>query len=112
MFRQTEQNVFLYRQIREQQRLLRNQIQTQLMGFRRGQVRYFLTFQRQGACIRLFNPCNNFHQRGFSRAVAAQQRMNLSRQQCEIDVFEDNHTGELFGYSAGGEQRLNRVLLL
>jgi hypothetical protein len=74
-----EKNVFPHRQVGKQHRLLRHQIDAQLMRQRRVKARKRAFADRQFTAVRRFDPGDDLHQRRFSRAVTAHQRMHLAR---------------------------------
>ena len=77
--RQTKENVLAHAEVGKQHRLLRHQIDAQLVGQRRVKARKRAFADRQFTAIRGFDAGDDLHQRRFTRAVAPHQRMHLAR---------------------------------
>ena len=77
--RQTKENVLAHAEVGKQHRLLWHQIDAQLVRQRRIEARKRAVADRQFTAIRRFNAGDDLHQRRFTRAVAAHQRMHLAR---------------------------------
>src|SRR6266542_442846 len=55
-----------------------------------------LTVKNDLARTLLIGPAENFHERGFARAVLAEKDMNLAPSQIEINVVQRHDAGERF----------------
>ena len=62
--------------------------------------------------VRLVDAAEDFHQRGFARAVLADQRDDLARINFEVHFAQREHAGEALGYSAQLEQRRRWLVTL
>ena len=54
-----------------------------------------------------FHPGDNLHQRRFSRAITAHQRMHLAGKEREINALQHGDAGELFANLTGFKQWLH-----
>ncbi|SSL80694.1 Uncharacterised protein [Klebsiella pneumoniae] len=77
--RQTKENVLAHAEVGKQHRLLRHQINAQLVGQRRAEARKRAVADRQLTAIRGFDAGDDLHQRRFTRAIASHQGMHLAR---------------------------------
>ena len=84
---QAKEDVFPHRQVGEQQRLLRYQINAELMRLRWRKPCKRLPRNRKFTAVGRFNSGDDLHQRRFSRTVPAHQGVYLAREQREINAF-------------------------
>ena len=84
---QAEKNVFPNRQIRKQHRFLGNKVNAQLMSQRRVETRKSAAAKNEFTLVGRFHPGDNLHQRRFSRAITAHQRMHLAGKEREINAL-------------------------
>ena len=87
--RKADQNIFFHSHIGEQQRLLRNHVNT-LCQRRSSAARLdnFLPVEQKFTLIMGIDAHNDLHQRGFSRAVAANQCQNFAMHNIHVDSLE------------------------
>ena len=105
--RHSQRNVFRDRVAAHQQRMLRDQPNPQLNGILRRVDLCTLAINRDRTGIGAVNAIQDAHQRTFARAVFAQKRMNLSRQNRQIHVLVRHHAGKGFGDTLERHQRRN-----
>ena len=62
-----------------------------------------LPFQPDAAAVGVINAGQRFNQRGFTRAVFAEQRHNFAAPQAEVDVIQRFHAGKILAEPLGAE---------
>src|SRR5262249_16967515 len=64
---------------------------------------------RHRACVRLNDAVEDAHERGFSRPILADERMNLAGHDVEADVMERHRGTKALGYVAGADRGRERA---
>ena len=91
---EADEDVFLHRHIREEQRLLRDHVDPLRQRHGGAAERQRLAPDGQLAAVVGVNTHHDLHQRGFSRAVAADQSQHLARHHVQADALEDRVESE------------------
>src|SRR5215831_10823450 len=95
-----DEDVFGDRQVRREAQFLMHEADAERLGFRRVLRIDLSPVEDNLAAVLPHDSGENLHQRGFARAVFANQRMNLAAPRREVHPRERPRAGEGLGYSA------------
>ena len=109
IFGKAHEDVFKHRHVGEEKRLLRHQVDAGRQRRRRLAQPGDLAVQQNFAGVTGVNPHDDLHQRGFARAVAADERDHLAGAHAQIDPFEDDVLPERLLDSADLKARHGRL---
>src|SRR5438093_2955615 len=99
-----EEDVLGRRQLRHQRQLLVDDVDADAADGERIAERQRVSLEPGFPGIGHHRPPEDLDERGFPRAVLAQQRVDLARPQLEVDAFQRADAGERLGQPRGREQ--------